>query len=205
MLFYISRMILVIDNYDSFVYNLARYCALAGWTHDVRRNDAISLDDIAAMQPEAIVISPGPCSPAEAGICVEMIKRLGPSIPILGVCLGHQCIGAAYGAAIPRAPVPMHGKASAITHDGTGIFETLPSPIMAGRYHSLCVELAEASPLEVTGRGPENEIMALQHKEFPVYGVQFHPESVLTPQGLDIIKNFTALALRWNERKKAAA
>lgn len=198
-------MILVIDNYDSFVYNLARYCALAGWAYEVVRNDALTLADIERMQPEAIVLSPGPRSPAEAGICVDVIKRFGPSIPILGVCLGHQCIGAAYGAEIPRAPEPVHGKASAITHDGTGLFNKMPSPMMAGRYHSLCVEPDVNSPLIITARGPQGEIMAMRHEEFPVYGVQFHPESVLTPEGLQLIENFTAIAMQWNARRKAAA
>ena len=197
-------MILVIDNYDSFVHNLARYCALAGWEYKVARNDAISLVGIEAMQPEAIILSPGPCTPQEAGICIDVVKTFGPRIPILGVCLGHQCIGEAYGAKTNRAPEPVHGKASSITHDGTGLFAGLPSPMRAGRYHSLAVVPGENSPLIITARTGD-EIMAIKHATHPVYGVQFHPESVLTPEGLDLIKNFTAIAVKWNEAQRTAA
>lgn len=197
-------MLLVIDNYDSFVHNLARYCTLAGWDCRVARNDALGLEDIAAMNPQAIVLSPGPCTPKEAGICVEAVRAFGARIPILGVCLGHQCIGEAYGAATTRAPLPVHGRASAITHDGTGLFESLPSPMPAGRYHSLRVALPESGPLKITARA-QDEIMAIAHETQPVYGVQFHPESVLTPHGQALIGNFTAIAMRRRAAQAQAA
>lgn len=198
-------MILVIDNYDSFVYNLARYFALAGWDICVMRNDAISLNEIEKLAPRAIVISPGPCTPAEAGICIDSVKRFGDSIPILGVCLGHQCIGEAYSAKTARAKKPMHGKATLIEHDGRDLFSGLPSPMPGGRYHSLIVEPEKNSPLRVTAKTSDGEIMALRHETYPVYGVQFHPESVLTPHGQKIIDNFTALALQFHRKKQDAA
>lgn len=198
-------MLLVIDNYDSFVYNLARYFALAGWEYKVARNDALAMDDIRMMRPQAIVLSPGPCTPQEAGICIDLVKNFGPTTPILGVCLGHQCIGEAYGAKTIRGPEPVHGKASEIIHDASGIFENLPSPFSAGRYHSLIVEPAENSELEITARTKNGEIMALRHRTHPVYGVQFHPESVLTPHGMQIVQNFTALALQYNAARRSAA
>jgi anthranilate synthase/aminodeoxychorismate synthase-like glutamine amidotransferase len=198
-------MILVIDNYDSFVYNLARHMALTGWKYEVVRNDALSLADIEDMKPEAIVLSPGPCTPQEAGISVETVKTFGAQIPILGVCLGHQCIGEAYGAKTMRGAKPVHGKASDIFHEGTDLFEGLPSPMQGGRYHSLVIEPGAQSPLRVTARTSAGEIMAVRHNAFPVYGVQFHPESVLTQHGLALIKNFTALALRWHEDRCKAA
>lgn len=198
-------MILVIDNYDSFVYNLARHMALAGWDCEVVRNDAITLKEITALQPDGIVLSPGPCTPAEAGVCVELTQHFGPNIPILGVCLGHQCIGEAYGGKTIGADKPTHGKSSDIIHDGTGLFDEQPNPMRGGRYHSLSVELDENSPLNVTAKTPAGEIMAVQHNQYPVYGVQFHPESVLTTHGLQLIKNFTALALHWNEKQRQAA
>jgi para-aminobenzoate synthetase component II len=199
-------MILVIDNYDSFVYNLARYCAQAGWDYDVVRNDALSIEEIERMPPQAIMISPGPCTPKEAGLSTKIVRRFGHEIPILGVCLGHQCIGEAYGAKTSRATEPVHGKASAITHEGTDIFEGLPSPMEVGRYHSLIVEPATNSELVVTASNFEGEIMALRHKNYPVYGVQFHPESVLTQHGNKIIENFTDIAMAWNQsRRKQAA
>ena len=198
-------MILVIDNYDSFVYNLARYFALAGWETRVRRNDALTIQDIAAMNPQAIAMSPGPCTPAEAGICIDIVKTFGASIPMLGVCLGHQCIGEAYGAKTTRAEKPVHGKASTIMHDGEDLFAGLPSPMQGGRYHSLIVEPGENSPLCVTAKTSNGEIMALRHETRPVYGVQFHPESVLTPHGQKIIDNFTALALQFHREKRDAA
>ncbi len=197
-------MILVIDNYDSFVYNLARYFALCGVSYEVVRNDAITLKDIAKMRPEALVLSPGPCTPKEAGICVETVREFGSYIPILGVCLGHQCIGEAYGAKTSRADVPVHGKSSIVFHDSSLLFKGLPSPMQVGRYHSLIVEDIEATPLIATATHC-SEIMALRHKEHPVYGVQFHPESVLTEHGQMLIRNFTDIAMHWHQRQREAA
>jgi anthranilate synthase/aminodeoxychorismate synthase-like glutamine amidotransferase len=198
-------MLLVFDNYDSFVYNLARYFAQVGWNYKVVRNNAITLNDIETMNPEAIILSPGPCSPKEAGICVDVVKNFGPTIPILGVCLGHQCVGEAYGAKTIRADAPVHGKASTIRHDGTDIFENLPQHIEVGRYHSLIVEPQENSPLMITARSAGQEIMAMRHSIYPVYGVQFHPESVLTPHGAQMVKNFTAITKNWHKSKRVAA
>ena len=184
-------MILLIDNYDSFVYNLARYVRELGETPLVRRHDAIEVDEILDLAPSHIVISPGPCSPAEAGISTELVRQVGPSIPILGVCLGHQCIGAAYGGQILRAGAPMHGKTSRIHHTGRGLFHGLPTPFTATRYHSLVIEAASLPPsLEVTATSEDGEIMAVQHLEHPVYGVQFHPESVLTEHGYRLLDHF---------------
>jgi anthranilate synthase/aminodeoxychorismate synthase-like glutamine amidotransferase len=184
-------MILLIDNYDSFVYNLARYVRELGQTPLVRRHDAITAEEILALAPSHIIISPGPCSPNEAGVSTEVVRRVGPTIPILGVCLGHQCIGAAYGGEIVRAGRPMHGKTSRIHHDGTGLFTGLPSPFRATRYHSLVIAPASVPPeLEITATSEDGEIMAVQHARFPVYGVQFHPESVLTEHGYRLIDHF---------------
>jgi anthranilate synthase component 2 len=184
-------MILLIDNYDSFVYNLARYVRELGQTPLVRRHDAISPEEILGLGPSHIIISPGPCSPSEAGISTDVVRRLGPTIPILGVCLGHQCIGAAYGAEIVRAGRPMHGKTSRIHHSGTGLFTGLPSPFQATRYHSLVIAPASVPPeLEITATSEDGEIMAVRHTQFPVYGVQFHPESVLTEHGYRLIDHF---------------
>ncbi len=191
-------MILIIDNYDSFVYNLARYVAKLGFEHDVRRNDSISVKEIEDLNPEAIIISPGPCTPNEAGISVECVKELGATIPILGVCLGHQAIGEAYGGKTVRALKPVHGKADKIEHDGTGLFHNLNSPLSIGRYHSLITKSDSAENLKITALSTTDEIMAIEHKTHPVYGVQFHPESVLTPEGMDIIKNFLVAAHDWN-------
>ena len=184
-------MILLIDNYDSFVYNLARYVAELEEDPVVRRNDALSLDDVAALGPSHIVISPGPCSPAEAGISVDLIRRFGAHIPILGVCLGHQAIGAAYGGQIVRAMRPMHGKTSRIAHDGTGVFAGLPSPLVATRYHSLVIA-PESVPagLLVNAVSDDGEIMGVRHAAHPVHGVQFHPESVLTRHGYRMLARF---------------
>ena len=184
-------MILLIDNYDSFVYNLARYVQELGAEPRVLRHDAIAVEDIEKMSPSHIIISPGPCSPAEAGISTEVVRQLGHHIPILGVCLGHQCIGAAYGGAIVRARLPMHGKTSAIHHQGDGLFAGLPDPFVATRYHSLVIapDSIPAS-LRVTARSEDGEIMAVQHTEHPVYGVQFHPESVLTEHGYRLLDHF---------------
>ncbi len=184
-------MILLIDNYDSFVYNLARYVRELGQTPLVRRHDAISPEEILELGPSHIIISPGPCSPSEAGISTDVVRRLGPTIPILGVCLGHQCIGAAYGAEIVRAGRPMHGKTSRIHHSGTGLFTGLPSPFQATRYHSLVIAPASVPPeLEITATSEDGEIMAVRHTRFPVCGVQFHPESVLTEHGYRLIDHF---------------
>jgi anthranilate synthase/aminodeoxychorismate synthase-like glutamine amidotransferase len=184
-------MILLIDNYDSFVYNLARYVRELGQSPLVRRHDAITPEEILALAPSHIIISPGPCSPSEAGISTEVVRRIGPTIPILGVCLGHQCIGAAYGGEIVRAGRPMHGKTSRIHHGGTGLFTGLPSPFQATRYHSLVISPASVPPeLEITATSEDGEIMAVRHTRFPVYGVQFHPESVLTEHGYRLIDHF---------------
>jgi anthranilate synthase/aminodeoxychorismate synthase-like glutamine amidotransferase len=184
-------MILLIDNYDSFVYNLARYVRELGETPLVCRNDGLTVSEIERMAPSHIIISPGPCSPNEAGISTEVVRRLGPSIPVLGVCLGHQVIGAAFGAAIVRARQPMHGKVSRIHHDGSGVFAALPSPFDATRYHSLAVSPASLPPvLRVTATADDGEIMALEHREHPVVGVQFHPESALTEHGYRLLDRF---------------
>jgi anthranilate synthase/aminodeoxychorismate synthase-like glutamine amidotransferase len=184
-------MILLIDNYDSFVYNLARYVRELGEETVVRRHDATTLQEIEAQGPSHIIISPGPCTPGEAGISTEVVRRFGPSIPILGVCLGHQCIGAAYGAGIVRATRPMHGKASRIHHDGRGVFAGLPNPFLAGRYHSLVVaRVGLPADLRVTASAPDGEIMAVEHVHHPVLGLQFHPESVLTEYGYVLLDRF---------------
>jgi anthranilate synthase/aminodeoxychorismate synthase-like glutamine amidotransferase len=184
-------MILLIDNYDSFVYNLARYVRELGAEPHVVRNDAITPEEAMRLAPTHVIISPGPCSPAEAGVSTELVLRLGPTIPLLGVCLGHQCIGAAYGGTIVRARRPMHGKTSLIRHDGTGIFTGIPSPFPATRYHSLVIA-PESLPgdLRATAWSEEGEIMAVQHRHFPVTGVQFHPESVLTEYGYRMLDRF---------------
>lgn len=203
-----NRPVLVIDNYDSFVHNLARYVTLSGPECIVRRNDSISLDDIRAMDPLAIAISPGPCTPREAGISVETVRALGAQIPVFGVCLGHQCIGEAYGFETKTAPEPMHGKASVITHDNTGIFKGLKNPLRVGRYHSLISAPGQngskQSPLRINAKTDGGVIMAFQHEAHPVYGVQFHPESVLTEQGLDMVRNFIGIARDFNARKNTS-
>jgi anthranilate synthase component 2 len=184
-------MILLIDNYDSFVYNLARYVRELGEVPLVRRHDAVTVDEIGALAPSHIIISPGPCTPAEAGISTEVIRQLGGRIPVLGVCLGHQCIGAAYGAEIVRAGRPMHGKPSRIHHQAQGLFTGLPTPFTATRYHSLVIAPASVPPdLKVTATSEDGEIMAVQHASDPVYGVQFHPESVLSEQGYRLLDHF---------------
>lgn len=184
-------MILLIDNYDSFVYNLARYARELGGEPVVRRNDQVMLDEIAALRPSHIIISPGPCSPVEAGISTDIVRRFGPSIPILGVCLGHQCIGAAYGGEIVRAGRVMHGKTSLIHHDSSGVFEGLPTPFVATRYHSLVIAPASLpSALRVLATSDDGEIMAVAHREHPVTGLQFHPESALTEHGYRLLDRF---------------
>ncbi len=189
--------LLMIDNYDSFTYNLVQYFGELGQEPVVRRNDAINVEEIGVLRPTAIVLSPGPCTPSQAGITVSVVKRWGAEIPILGVCLGHQAIGEAYGGTVIRAGRVMHGKVSQITHDGTGLFNGLPNPLTVMRYHSLIVERSTLPPhleiLATTGDAPE-EIQALRHISHPVWGVQFHPESVLTQQGKRILQNFLAMA-----------
>ena len=183
-------MILVIDNYDSFTFNLVQYLGELGADLTVYRNDALTVDDVRALSPEKIVISPGPCTPTEAGISVETIQNLAGRVPILGVCLGHQSIGQAFGGTIVRAPTLMHGKTSQISHDGRGVFRGLPSPFTATRYHSLIVE-RETLPdcLEITAE-TDGLIMGLRHREYAVEGVQFHPESILTTEGKRLLGNF---------------
>ena len=190
-------MILVIDNYDSFTYNLVQYLGELRAEVVVRRNDAVSVEEIGELAPSAIVLSPGPCTPKEAGVSVDTIRRWGSSIPILGVCLGHQAIGEAYGGEVVRAERVMHGKTSQVCHDGTGIFAGLPSPMEVMRYHSLIVDRASIpESLEITAVSQDdpNEVHAVRHREHPVYGVQFHPESVMTPHGKELLHNFLELA-----------
>jgi anthranilate synthase/aminodeoxychorismate synthase-like glutamine amidotransferase len=192
-----NRMILVIDNYDSFTYNLVQYLGELGAEVVVRRNDAISVDEIGDFAPAAIVLSPGPCTPKEAGVTVDTIRRWGSSIPILGVCLGHQAIGEAYGGEVVRAERVMHGKTSQVCHDGTGIFAGLPSPMEVMRYHSLIVErtsIPESLEITAVSQDDPSEVHAVKHREHPVYGVQFHPESVMTPQGKALLSNFLELS-----------
>lgn len=189
-------MILLIDNYDSFVYNLARYVTELGEESTVVRNDALTTADIVRLSPSHIVISPGPCTPAQAGVSVEVIRLLANRIPILGVCLGHQCIGVAYGMRITRAKKPRHGKASAIRHSGEDLFAGIPNPFTAARYHSLVVDPASVpDDVEVTATAEDGEIMALRHRTDPVWGIQFHPESILTDFGYHLLSRFL-----WPER-----
>ena len=191
-------MILVVDNYDSFTYNLVQYLGELGETVRVERNDAVSVADVIAMAPDAVVLSPGPCTPAEAGVCVPLVREVGSFVPILGVCLGHQAIGAAYGGTVIRAPRGvMHGKTSKIRHNGAGLFNGLPSPLSVMRYHSLVVSrdgLPGELVVDATSEDDESEIHALHHCEHPVWGVQFHPESILTERGKEILSNFLTLA-----------
>ena len=189
-----TSMILVIDNYDSFTYNLVQYFGELGANLIVKRNDEITIDEIAALNPEKICISPGPCTPREAGISNEVIRTFGPATPILGVCLGHQCIGDVFGGEVVRAERLMHGKTSPILHDGKGVFAGLPSPFEATRYHSLIVRRDSVPDvLEITAETAEKEIMGLRHRQYPIHGVQFHPESILTPEGKQLLKNFLEL------------
>ncbi|HTE47305.1 MAG TPA: aminodeoxychorismate/anthranilate synthase component II [Gemmatimonadaceae bacterium] len=190
-------MILVIDNYDSFTYNLVQYLGELGTDPVVRRNDAVTVDEIGAMAPSAIVLSPGPCTPKDAGVTVDVIRRWGSSIPTLGVCLGHQAIGEAYGGHVVLADRVMHGKTSRVHHDGTGVFANLPSPLEVMRYHSLIVErttLPDCLDVVAFAEDDPTEIHGVKHREHPVYGVQFHPESVMTQHGKDLLKNFLELA-----------
>jgi anthranilate synthase/aminodeoxychorismate synthase-like glutamine amidotransferase len=184
-------MILLIDNYDSFVYNLARYVSELGFKRCVKRNDQITLDEITTLNPSHIIISPGPRAPDQAGISLELVRHFGERIPILGVCLGHQVIAQAYGGIITRAQRPMHGKTSSIMHNEKDLFEKIPNPLQAARYHSLIVDETNfPTILSVTARCDKGEVMGLRHNVFPVFGVQFHPESVLTQHGHILLKNF---------------
>jgi len=186
--------VILLDNYDSFTYNLAQYLGELGHAPVVRRNDEITIGEVEAMQPDRIVISPGPGRPEDAGISIEVIRRLGTSVPVLGVCLGHQGIGYAFGGDVVRAPVLMHGKVSSVQHDGRGVFTGVSQPFTAGRYHSLIVSDPPPPSLEISARTDEGIIMGLRHREYPIHGVQFHPESVLTGEGRKILRNFLELA-----------
>jgi anthranilate synthase component 2 len=186
-------VILLIDNYDSFTFNLAQYLGELGAELVVRRNDTLTVADIAADAPERIVISPGPGRPEDAGISVDVIRALGSRVPVLGVCLGHQAIGAAFGGCIVRAPSLMHGKTSSVQHDGRGVFTGVSQPFTAGRYHSLVIAEPAPDALEVTARTEDGVVMGVRHREHPIHGVQFHPESVLTGEGRKILRNFLEL------------
>jgi len=188
-------MVFILDNYDSFTYNLAQYLGELGETVEVRRNDQVTLADIERLRPAGVVISPGPCTPHEAGISISLIRHFAGKLPILGVCLGHQAIGAAFGGQVVRAPKPVHGKTSSVEHDDRGVFRGLPQPLTATRYHSLIVEENSCPPeLEISARvrerGGKTLVMGLRHKRFPIEGVQFHPESVLTESGRELLRNF---------------
>ena len=188
-------MLFILDNYDSFTYNLVQYLSVLTDEIVVKRNDALRVEDVAAMEPAAIVVSPGPCTPTEAGISVDLIRRLGPGTPTLGVCLGHQAIGAAFGGNVVRAPELMHGKTSPISHDGSSLYADLPNPFEATRYHSLIVERATLpDELEVTAETRDGLIMGVRHTTHPIHGVQFHPESILTSAGPELLRNFLNLA-----------
>lgn len=189
-------MIVIIDNYDLLVFNIARYFHRLGEATEVIRNDLVSVSDVAGLNPRAVVISPGPCTPVEAGISTSVVRELSGRVPILGICLGHQCIGSVFGGRVARARRPMHGRSSYITHDGRGLFKGVSSPLRVGRYHSLIVQAEEscAPHLAVTARSEEGEIMALAHSYHPTYGEQFHPESILTQEGHVLLTNFLRLS-----------
>jgi anthranilate synthase component 2 len=193
----------LIDNYDSFTWNLVHYLGSLGATVTVHRNDKISVAQVMASQPDAIVLSPGPCTPREAGICLDLVTAAAQTIPIMGVCLGHQTIGEAFGGEVVRAPIPIHGKLSEITHNGAGLFRGINGPFAATRYHSLVVK-RDTLPdvIEATATTDDNLIMALQHRTLPVHGVQFHPESILSEHGHLILKNFLEIARDWNARNR---
>jgi anthranilate synthase/aminodeoxychorismate synthase-like glutamine amidotransferase len=199
-------MILMIDNYDSFTYNLVQYLGEMGEDLRIYRNDELTVDEAAALNPECLIVSPGPCTPREAGISVPLIRALAGRVPILGVCLGHQCIGEAFGGEIVRAERLMHGKTSPIRHTGAGVFRGLPSPFEATRYHSLVIR-RETLPdcLEITADTDPGEIMGIRHRQFALEGVQFHPESILTEHGKDLLRNFLADARAGGSRKEVAA
>ncbi len=191
----VATRVLVVDNYDSFVYNLVQYLGELGAEPLVHRHDELTVDQIEALEPDAVLISPGPGTPDDAGVSNEVIRRLGGRVPILGVCLGHQCIGQVYGGEVVRAPEVMHGKTSLIRHRAVGVFEGLPDPLEATRYHSLVVDRASVPDcLEVTAETDDGIVMGLRHRELPVEGVQFHPESILTAGGHDLLRNFLAAA-----------
>ncbi len=196
--------VLVIDNYDSFTYNLVHFLGELGAELDVRRNDKVSVDDVMAMRPDAIVLSPGPCTPNEAGICLDLIETAGPQIPILGVCLGHQAIGQVYGGRVVRAPSLMHGKVSTIHHGGKSVFRGINNDFLATRYHSLTIAPDSLPPvLEVTASADDDVIMGVMHTAYPVHGVQFHPESIASENGHQLLRNFLDLAAEWNARQRA--
>ena len=196
-------MIVLIDNYDSFTFNLVHYLGELGAETIVHRNDKLSVGEVVASGPDAIVLSPGPCTPNEAGICLDLIKHASPTIPILGICLGHQAIGQAFGAAIVRAPRPVHGKLSEIRHQGGGVFRGINAPFQATRYHSLVVERATMpQELDVTAETDKGLVMGLSHKSLPAHGVQFHPESIASEQGHVMLKNFLDIAAAWNTKRR---
>ncbi len=196
--------VLVIDNYDSFTYNLVHYLGELGAKLAVRRNDKLTVDDVRAMDPEAIVLSPGPCTPSEAGACLEVIEKTGDTIPILGVCLGHQAIGQAFGGRVIRAPSLMHGKVSDIRHSGRSVFRGINSSFRATRYHSLTIA-PDSLPdvLEITAEADDDVIMGVMHRTLPVHGVQFHPESIASEHGHQILRNFLDIAAEWNARHRS--
>lgn len=202
-------MFLMIDNYDSFSHNLARYIRREGVDCDVVRNDTLSVEDVLIADPQGIIISPGPGTPDDAGICLELVKAAGVEIPLLGVCLGHQCIAQAYGGRVRRAATPVHGKSSLIDHDERGIFQYVPTPLKVGRYHSLVVDLDPRGPLVATATARasdgQEEVMALAHQTRPQVGIQFHPESILTDFGNDIIHNFVDFAIGWRRVREMNA
>ena len=198
-------MILLIDNYDSFTFNLVHYLGELGERCDVRRNDSLSVEDAMALKPEAIVLSPGPRSPNEAGICCDLIAAATGKIPVFGVCLGHQAIGQVFGAKVVRAPVPMHGKVSPVFHKEKDVFAGLPDPFNATRYHSLTLEPSSIpGSLDITAWTEDGVIMGVCHKQYPISGVQFHPESIASDYGHDLLRNFLQEARTWNEKKTAA-
>jgi anthranilate synthase component 2 len=197
-------MIVLIDNYDSFTFNLVHYLGGLGADVVVHRNNKVTASDVVAMQPDAIVLSPGPCTPNEAGICLELIEKAAPAIPIMGVCLGHQAIGQVFGGKVVRAPVPVHGKMSDIRHESTGVFRGINGPFKATRYHSLVVERGSMpNELMVTAQADDNLVMGLAHRELPIHGVQFHPESIASEHGHLILKNFLDIAVSWNAKRTA--
>ena len=199
-------MLLLIDNYDSFTYNLYHFLGELGATIDVRRNDALTAAEAMALRPQAIVLSPGPCDPARAGICLDLIRAAAGHVPVLGVCLGHQAIGEAFAGRVVRAPVPMHGKVSRIFHRGAGVFAGLPSPFTGTRYHSLTVERAGfPAELEITAESDDGLIMGLQHRELPLFGVQFHPESIASEHGHALLANFLRLAGYMTQPRRSVA
>ena len=200
-----ATSLLLIDNYDSFTYNLVQYFGELGCDLTVWRNDSFTLEDVHALNPDAIVVSPGPCTPSEAGMSVEVIKSLGPEIPVLGVCLGHQSIGEAFGAKVERAKLPVHGKTSPVRHEGTDIFAGLPDDVRVTRYHSLLVrDLPPELVATAWTTDPDEEVvMALRHRDYPVYGVQFHPESIETQAGMDMLRNFLTLVREHNTQRPA--